>query len=266
MTDHASPMRTRREPPPFRALQVRRVERRTPRLLRVTFAGTDLDGLAVDEPAASVRLLLPSPGTAELVMPTWNGNEFLLPDGRRPTLRTFTPRRVDVEAGELDLEIVAHGGGAASGWAQAASPGDPAAVSGPGRGYRVDPEAPGFLLAGDETSLPAIAQMLEVLPAAIPASVLIEVADPAARLPLPDRPGTTVTWCDLPPDAAAGSALVVAVEGASIPSGTRVWAAGEAAAMQRIRRHLFEVRGVPRPEAVVRGYWKAGRSGDADTA
>src|SRR5687768_15346574 len=97
--ERAPSTRTRREPPRFRALEVLRVERRTPRLLRVTFASPDLDGLAVPEPAASVRLLLPSPGTAELVMPAWNGNEFLLPDGRRPTLRTFTPRRVDLEAG-----------------------------------------------------------------------------------------------------------------------------------------------------------------------
>jgi NADPH-dependent ferric siderophore reductase len=38
-----------------------------------------------------------------------------------------------------------------------------------------------------------------------------------------------------------------------------VWAAGEAAAMQRLRRHLFDERGVPRSAAVVRGYWKRGR-------
>jgi NADPH-dependent ferric siderophore reductase len=32
---------------------------------------------------------------------------------------------------------------------------------------------------------------------------------------------------------------------------------------QRIRRHLFEERGLPRPQATVRGYWKHGRAGDA---
>jgi NADPH-dependent ferric siderophore reductase len=42
-----------------------------------------------------------------------------------------------------------------------------------------------------------------------------------------------------------------------------VWAAGEAAAMQRIRRHLFDEREVPRAQATVRGYWKHGRRGDA---
>src|SRR5437762_14058928 len=110
-------------------------------------------------------------------MPTWTGNEFLLPDGRRPTIRTFTPRRLDPQALELDLEIVVHGDGAASEWAATAAPGDPAAVSGPGRGYAFEPDAPAFLLAGDETAIPAISQLLEVLPADRPVPAHIEVAD-----------------------------------------------------------------------------------------
>jgi len=46
--------------------------------------------------------------------------------------------------------------------------------------------------------------------------------------------------------------------------GARLWVAGEAAGVQRVRRHLFEERGLPRGQASVRGYWKRGRSGDAD--
>ena len=59
---------------------------------------------------------------------------------------------------------------------------------------------------------------------------------------------------------------VRAVRSADLEPGIRVWVAGEAAAMQRIRRHLFEDRGLPRSQASVRGYWKHGRSGDADAA
>ncbi len=232
-------------------------------MVRVTFAGPELGGLQVDEPAASVRMLLPSPGTTELVMPAWNGNEFLLPDGRRPVIRTFTPLRVDPEALELDLEVVVHGSGAASEWVAAARPGAPAAISGPGRGYAIDPEAPAFLLAGDETAIPAITQLLDILPAAKPVQVFVEVAVPEARLALPDRPGTEVGWLDLPPGAPPGATLEAAVQGVDIAPGTRVWAAGEAAAVQRIRRHLFGERGLPRPQATVRGYWKHGRAGDA---
>lgn len=232
-------------------------------MVRVTLAGPDLEGLTVEHPAASVRLLLPSPGANELVIPSWNGNEFLLPDGRRPTIRTFTPRRVDPAALELDVEIVVHGGGFASEWAEAAQPGDPVAISGPGRGYTIDRDASTFLLAGDETAIPAMSQLLEALPPERPLQMHIEVAHPDARLALPDHPRATVEWWDLPPDASPGDALVAAVSGTGLAPGARVWVAGEAAAVQRIRRHLFADCGLLRAQALVRGYWKHGRSGDA---
>src|SRR5258708_34616476 len=147
-----APARTRREPPRFRAVEVRRVEPASPRLIRITLAGPDLEGLTVEEPAASVRLPLPASDAELLVMPRWNGNEFLLPDGRRPTIRTFTPCRLDREIPELDIEAVIHGDGVASRWAAAAEPGLPAAISGPGRGYAIDRETSAFLLAGDDTA------------------------------------------------------------------------------------------------------------------
>ncbi len=156
--------RLRREPPRFRQVAVRRLAPLSPRLVRVTLAGDELDGFTVTKPAASVRLLIPERDTTELVVPAWNGNEFLLAGGRRPTIRTFTPRRTDPEALELDLDIVVHGGGAASIWVDQVSEGSAAAISGPGRGYDIDATAPAFLLAGDETAIPAMSQLLEHLP------------------------------------------------------------------------------------------------------
>jgi len=243
---------------------VRRTAYRSPRLIRVTLAGPELVGFGVDQPASSVRLLLPSIGADGLEMPTWTGNEFLLSDGRRPVLRTLTPRRSDASALELDVEIVVHDGGIASRWAETAQPGDPVALSGPGRGYILDPDAPALLLAGDETAIPAISQLLEQVPAGTPVQVDIELADPAGRLALPDHPHASVCWSELPAAAPAGDALVAAVRAVEVVPGMRVWVAGEAAAVQRVRRYLFEERNVPRSHAWVRGYWKRGRSGEAE--
>lgn len=256
-------LRTRREPPRFRLARLQRVARLSPHLVRLTLGGPELEGLRVEEPAASVRLLLPTPGTDVLVLPTWNGNEFLLDDGRRPTIRTLTPGRIDDLAHELDLDVVIHPGGAMSAWVEGAAPGAEAAVSGPGRGYAIDQGAPAFLLAGDETALPAIGQLLESLPATAPVQVHLEVAHPDARLDLPYHPRGTVAWCDLPPGAPPGEALVAAVRAADIAPGTHVWGAGEAAAMQQIRRHLFEERMLTRDQTNVRGYWKRPRGAGA---
>lgn len=247
-------LRVRREPPRLRRIEVRRRTALTPRLMRVVVGGPELDGLDPGLPGASVRLLLPSPGADELVLPSWNGNEFLLSDGSRPTLRTLTPRYVDRD--ELTVDVVLHGHGPLSAWATSAGPGSPVAVSGTGRGYSIEPGAPAFLLAGDESALPAISQLLEALPAAAAVEVLVVIGDPGARLDLPEHTGATVRWL-------TGDALVDAVRAAAIPPGTKVWAAGEAAAMHLIRRHLFDERDLPRADAVVRGYWKRDRVGDA---
>ena len=254
--------RARREPPRLLPVSVERAEAVSPHLIRVVLTGPALETLTVRQPAASVRLLLPSPGVRELVIPSWSGNEFLLPDERRPAIRTFTP--LPLAPHLLELDIVVHDGGVASGWAAAARVGDQAAVSGPGRGYSIDPDATGFLLAGDEAAVPAISQILPALPKDKPVQVHIEVARPDARVPLPAHPILAVEWHDLGPDAAPGDTLVVAVGATDLDAGTRVWAAGEAAAVQRIRRHLFEDRMFPRTRATVRGYWKHGRAGDAD--
>ncbi len=261
--EHVAALRIRREPPRFRRVEVRAVVPVTPRLVRVTLGGPELEGFAVDLPAASVRLLLPAPDTDELAIPTWNGNEFLLPDGRRPVIRTLTPRQVDTDALELDVEVVVHARGIASSWAAHATTGRAAAISGPGRGYTIAVDAPAFFLGGDETAIPAICQLLEALPEGTPVQVHIEVASADARFSLVAHPLATVVWSELPPGAPAGDALLAAVRVAELVPDTRVWIAGEAASMQRIRGHLFEERGLPRAQTTVRGYWKHGRAGDA---
>jgi NADPH-dependent ferric siderophore reductase len=250
----------RREPPPFRRVTIGHTQYLTPHLRRLTFVGDELQGLEIDEVAASVRLLIPSRGSDELVMPVWEGNEFLLPDGRRPLIRTFTPRYLRTDPPELDLDVVLHGDDGASGWAGTAAVGDPAAVSGPGRGYDIDPKADPQFLLGDETAIPAISQLLEAIPATTPVVVHIEVARPDARLDLPARDATTTTWHDLAAGDPPGAALLAAVEADTIGDGARIWAAGEAAGVQRLRKHLTK-RGIDRSRTSVRGYWKVGRAG-----
>ena len=223
-------------------------------MTRVILGGADLGGFHVDEPAASVRLLLPTGG--ELVVPRWNGNEFLLADGSRPVIRTFTPRRFDRESRELHLDVVLHGSGAASTWADTTQPGDRAAVSGPGRGYDIDPNATAFLLAGDETAIPAVCQLLERLPR-VPIVVHLMVTHPDAKVDL--HRDVDVTWHVASDGSTSDQILAAAIEETDLVPGMRIWAAGEATAMHQIRRQLFGERGFPRAHATVRGYWKRNR-------
>jgi NADPH-dependent ferric siderophore reductase len=228
-------------------------------MLRVVLGGDELTGFAIESAASSVRLLLPPPGSETIVMPTWSGNQFELPDGSRAPIRTFTPRYFDDRSTELTLDIVLHDHGAATDWARTARPGDEVAISGPGRSEDLERSARSYLLAGDESAIPAIGQLLESIPGDRSIEVHIEIADPAARIELPVHPGATVAWHDAADGAAPGEAMVGAVM-ATDPLPDAVWVAGEAAAVQRLRRHLFDERGRTRSTVTARGYWKLGRS------
>ena len=246
----------RREPPPFRRAEVARVERRNPFLMRITLTGPELVGLDPGLPAASVRLLLPDAGADDVVLPIWNGNEFLAADGSRPPLRTLTPLRLEAASDQLDVDVVLHGEGALSDWAETVTPGGRVAVSGTGRGYDIEAAATQFVLAGDESALPAVGTLLPALPATATVVVLAAVRHAEACVDLPPHPAATVEWLVGPEP---GRALLTAVTEAEIDDGTRLWVAAEAEDVQRIRRHLFEARGVPRGHGTVRGYWKRGR-------
>lgn len=245
-------------------MEVRRTERLTPHLTRVTFSGPELADLPVGLPTGHVKVFLPTSGEPEPVLPEWGPDGPVFLAGQpRPTVRTYTPRRFDSEALELDVDFVVHDGGPASAWAQAARPGSRAAVAGTGRGYEVDPAAKVFLLAGDETAVPAISVLLEALPVRATVAVTIEARHPDAELPLPDHPGALVRWIHPSAGAAPGATLTAALAEAHLPDDVRVWVATEAAAVRAIRRRLLDA-GVPAGHLVTRGYWKLGESDHPD--
>lgn len=252
----------RRPPPPFRRVEVTRIERRSPRLVRITVGGPELAGLTVDEPGASVRLLLGDEPTTPPELPEWTGNEFLLADGTRPIIRTLTPRRWDDGAAELTVDIVDHGHGPMSVWAASAQIGWPTAISGTGRGYDYPEGLERLVLIGDESAVPAIGQLAEQAPAGVEIDAHVVMFDAAAEHAIDGLGDRTVTWHPV-----AGieelSDVYASVAGA-IPDtpGSRWWVAGEAAAVQRVRKLLFDERAIDRKRTTVRGYWKRDRPGD----
>ena len=83
-------LRVRKPPVPFGSVHVVERSELSPRLLRLTVEGEVLVGWHVPQPASSMRMVVPWPDEP-LELPEWNGNEFLLADGRRPALRTSRP-------------------------------------------------------------------------------------------------------------------------------------------------------------------------------
>lgn len=256
--------RRRRPPPPFEVVRVAERRWRGPGLVRVVLEGPVFERFPIPAPAASLRLLVPGPdGDGAGTLPTWSGNEFLFADGSRPPIRTLTPGPVG-ERGAADrvhVDVVVHPGGKASEWARNAEVGSTAAVSGPGPGYRL-PEGMGrILVGGDETAVPAVGQILEWLDAPVSVTAVVEARPEFGIVELARPPGSELRWVEARAGEAPGSALYEAVAAVPIARDTAVWLAGEAAAMQRIRRHLFDRVGLDRSRTSIRGYWKHGRAG-----
>lgn len=250
-----------------RLLTVRRVERITPRMARVTLAGPDLEGFTTASFDDHVKLFFPAPGEAEPAMPEFGPNGPVYPEGARPVARDYTPRRYDAARGELSIDFALHEAGPATEWAAAARPGDRIGVGGPRGSFVLPDDLDWYLLVGDETALPAIGRRLEELPATARVTAIVEVADAAERQPFPERPRLAVTWLQRG-GAPAGEPerLAEALEGWAVPEGSgHAWVGCETEVARRLRRILVERHGLPKERIKAAGYWRRGAANSHET-
>lgn len=245
-----------------RILTVSRVETLGPNFIRVYLTGDDLaEGFPYMHLAATdhVKVLFPQPGTNEVVIPTRGPKGWVTEEGApEPIMRDYTVRGWLPETQELILEFVVHGHGVASNWAASAKVGDKLGVMGP-RGNRVFPQNfAWYLLAGDESVLPALGRFAEELPDTARALIVVEVANAAERRPLTERGNIEVTW--VLRDEAGPGGLERALRAVSLPEGDDwfVFAAGEAGDLKPIRDYFRLELGLPRERVSVDGYWKRG--------
>lgn len=251
--------------PYFREMTVLRAADITPRMRRLTLKGHDLARFA--EKGHHVRLLLPpQPG----VVPVWpimaEDGRQAWPDGPRPAARVYTIRRIDIAAGELDIDFVLHEGADMPGarFALDAVPGAVVGMAGPG-GATLKPAA-SYIFLGDETALPAIGRMLEELPEGARAIVFAEIHDEAEIQELRAGAGIDIHWLSRQGRPAGSTTLLVDVlrsaDGAVWAGESFIWAGCEHAAAQAIREELRQVRGIAKSRTLVAAYWRRGVAGD----
>jgi NADPH-dependent ferric siderophore reductase len=245
----------------MRLLQVREVNRLTPQMVRIVLGGDALAGFVSAAHDDHVKVFFPQPGQDKPVLPTPSPNGPVYPEGAaRPAARDYTPRHYDAVANTLTIDFVVHGDGPATTWAARARPGDFLGVGGPRGSFIVPDDFDWYLLAGDETALPAIGRRLEELPAGARAVVVVEVASSAEEQHFDTRARIETHW--LHRDAAEpGNPLLLqqAIAGLSLPSGEGyAWVAAEAATAKALRRYLVEQRGLPKDRVKAAAYWKKG--------
>lgn len=265
-------------PVTLRELEVHRVTEVTPGMRRVTLTGAQLDTFTnadgIAEPAFAstgfdddIRLLFTYPGESDPVLPVMVDGSVTFAAGRRPLARAYTVRRYDPQTRELDVDFVVHGDGVATTWARDASPGDRMHIAGPSVSQGLPEDYEYLLAVGDETALPAIARLLEELPADARGHVFVEIADSAHIQSVRELSGVSVTW--LPREGAEPGATTLLLDAVSAVewSDGRVsaWLAGEQATVRSLRRHLIRDRGIVKTDIDFTGYWKRGGAVRADS-
>lgn len=227
----------------FRSATLANREWLAPNYVRLRLKGPQLEGFQSPGADDHIRLFFAD-------RPTTSVDEL-----RNFPSREYTP----LAWGEdwLDVEFVVHGeSGVAGPWAASAPPGSFVGVGGP-RGSAVVSGQPGsWMLAGDETAIPAIRRIAAMIPQGADARILIEVSSSEHEVTI-DAP-VDVQWVHRG-EKPEGSALISLLDGLgktdAVGSDTFCFIAAE----QQIVRHgraLLKRWGVDPSQAVVKGYWK----------
>lgn len=253
----------RRFPIRIRELELLRREVVTPRMLRITIGGPNHVGFESHIADEHVKLLFPDPESGELRVPTQNGDRLAWPRPM-PINRDYTVRRYDPATGEVDIDVVRHAGGVASGWAEDAPIGSTVWVAGPPRGVHIPDEFTWQAYLGDETALPAIARRLGELPRTMRGVAVIEVQDAAEEQHLDAPDGVEVRW--LHRGAAAPGTTRLLPDTArtiEIPRDGRayVWFGGENSSIKPLRAWA-KGAGLTKDQFDFVGYWRRGAAGD----
>lgn len=247
-------------PPNFAIFEVLSTRDVTPHMRRITFTGGNVARFATLE-ALHVNLIIPHPGGPADQWPrigpdgliAWPSPEW------RPARRKYTVRHVDVAAGTIEIDFVLHDdAGPGSDFALRAGIGDRIGMIGPGGGGLA--QADWYLFAGDETALPAIARMLESLPAHARGKAIIEVAEQAETQTLATKASIEVEWLYRDSAREKLSDAVMAVPFPADGSSVYVWAGCEYDDFRAIRTHLRRDRALKKHEHLAVSYWRRGRN------
>lgn len=262
MTDLIPPGSTRR-PYPVRArlLTVAHIEELSSDMRRMVLTGEDLESTLSLVPLATadhVKVVIPDESTGNVALPLVGRHGLTLSDGTAPVIRTYTIRAVDPDQRHLTIDFVLHDHGPAGRWASKARCGARIGVMGP-RGSTIYPSRYSrYVIAADETGLPAAERWIEEAPAGTEVDVFALIADASRQRVLPLRPGLSLHWLH----RQKGDDLTVAVrEAVPVDDGaTFVWAAAEAASMGTLASHLRDTAGFHPRSIDVHGYWKRGEA------
>ena len=237
-----------------RLLTVKEAWLLTPNMIRVVFAGPELDGFPEGREGGNCKLMIPD------VDETYDSFAARLAAGPPPVRRTYTVRKFDAAVQELTIDFVAHGDeGPASRWASHAKPGDFLGFAGPSTAKVTKFEADWYLVAADPSAIPVAAVTLEAMPQDAKGVAIFEVTAMEDRQDIDIPKGIDVHWLIQPDPHVPSTAQEDFIRAIDWPKGrVQTCIAGESSVIRSLRGFLANDMNIPRADTYISGYWKIG--------
>lgn len=174
-----------------------------------------------------------------------------------PPGRTYSIRNHDPIANRINVDVVLHGHGVGSTWAQTAAVASEVVVAHARSWYRPGPSTDWQLLVADLAGLPAAARIVEELAPDNEAIAIVEVAEEADLEYLPHRTNVTVIATVGTGNGDGESVLAQLVAAQPLPSGRGYcWFAGEAGQSRAVRKYLRGQHHWDAAQFDILGYWR----------
>ncbi len=223
-------------------------------MIRITFAGPELEGIPAERVGGNCKILLPGSNQSR--------EAFVqqLESGPKPVTRTYTVRAVRQEVLEMDIDFVAHGiEGPASQWALSARPGDFCGFRGPSPAKVLEFSADWYLIAADPSALPVASVALEMMPRDAKGVAVFEIKTPEDKQDIDAPEGITFHWLMHEDPHRPSKQQETFIRQLEFPEGRiQTCVAGESGVIRSLRAFLNNEKKLPRSDTYISGYWKIG--------
>ncbi|MGO2813401.1 MULTISPECIES: siderophore-interacting protein [Brevibacterium] len=230
---------------------------------RLTLHGHEIDGYCDPRAADAFKVMIPpldapdrrsqAPVRDVQGLPTWPGQED-------PLLRALTVRSLDRVRRLMTVDVSNHSDGLLNLWLSALLPGDIVSLSGMRVEWYLPAQIEQLVLIADDAGAPALASILEALPA--------EFASAGTRIIVPESTreyvgGVEAEWLDSAMEfvPSLNDFKTEGVVGSGVRS--QVWIAAETSAVRALRTVAKRDWNVSTQDLLARAYWHRGLSGTA---
>ncbi len=240
-------------PPTFSVAQVVSTEQINDVFMRIRVKADDVERFFKDH--MHFRVIYPKVTGTTPVWPYMNeARRTIWPSGDQELLKPiYTIRQIDEVNRTFDFDVYLHDDGPTAEWSKRVQSGEECGLIGPAGGWM--PVADKMLFAGDETAIPAIARILENLPASTAGHVFISHAHPNARVDLKLPAHMTLEWSQRPDenyDALLHSAKVAWEE---TPDYDFIWFATHKNTVRKARQYFIGEHGFTNDNSYIVGFW-----------